>query len=225
MQSRRIIWTGFGGGKAPHRRAWRVVARDWVKPLLFAALLAPAASMLWDLLDGSIAAQPYAPLIRGTGLWGLRLILLGLAITPLAHTTGWGALMRLRRMIGLFAASYSAAHLMLWAKDYGFDWGFLAAEITLRRYLLVGSAAAFLLLPLAATSWRAAMRRLGGRHWQALHRLVYPAALLSLWHTIEAHRVATAEIMLYGSALGILLLWRLARDRRDSPIGGRGEQP
>jgi sulfoxide reductase heme-binding subunit YedZ len=189
------------------------------KPVLFAALLGPAAFMLRDLADGSLAAQPYAPLIRATGLWGLRLLLLGLAVTPLAYATGWGGLMRLRRMIGLFAAAYSAAHLLLWAKDYGFAWAFLWDEILARRYLTWGFAASLLLLPLAATSWRGALKRLGGRRWQALHRLVYPAVLLALWHTIEAHRVATAEILLYGGLLAVLLLWRLARERRPGLTG------
>jgi sulfoxide reductase heme-binding subunit YedZ len=181
------------------------------KPALFLALVWPAALMLGDLLAGRLDAQPYAPLIRGTGLWGLRILLLGLAVTPLAAASGWGAVMRLRRMIGLFAAGYSAAHLLLWAMDYGFAWRFLADEILERRYLTWGFAAALLLVPLAATSWRGALRRLGGRRWRALHRLVYPAVLLALWHTLEAHRVATAEILLYGAALAVLLLWRLGR--------------
>jgi sulfoxide reductase heme-binding subunit YedZ len=189
------------------------------KPALFMALLWPAAAMLWDLLAGRLDAEPYAPLIRGTGLWGLRFLLLGLAVTPVATAGGWGALMRLRRMIGLFAAGYSAAHLLLWAKDYGFAWGFLWDEILARRYLTWGFAAALLLVPLAITSWRGAVKRLGGRRWRALHRLVYAAALLALWHTLEAHRVATAEILLYGALLAVLLLWRLARERRPGLTG------
>jgi len=184
------------------------------KPALFMALLWPAAAMVWDLLAGSLDAEPYAPLIRATGLWALRLLLLGLAVTPLAHASGVGALMRLRRMIGLFAVAYSAAHLLLWAKDYGFAWSFLWDEIVARRYLTWGFAASLLLLPLAATSWRGALQRLGGRRWRVLHRLVYPAVLLALWHTLEAHRVATAEILTYGALLAVLLLWRLARERR-----------
>ena len=184
------------------------------KLLLFLLLLAPAASMLQELASGALDAEPYAPLIRDSGIWGLRCLLLGLAVTPLAHASGWGGVMRLRRMTGLFAASYSAAHLLLWAKDYGFAWGFLWDEILARRYLTWGFAAALLLLPLAATSWRGAVRGLGGRSWALLHRLVYPTALLALWHTVEAHRVATAEILLYGGLLAALLLWRLARERR-----------
>lgn len=190
-----------------------------VKATLFLALLWPAAAVGWELLDGSLDAEPYAPLIRATGLWGLRFLLLGLAITPLAHATGQGGLMRLRRMIGLFAASYSAAHLLLWAKDYGFAWVFLWDEILARRYLTWGFAAALLLLPLAATSWRGALRRLGGRRWRLLHRLVYPAALLALWHTVEAHRVTTAEILVYGALLAALLLWRLGRPGRPDLTG------
>jgi sulfoxide reductase heme-binding subunit YedZ len=196
------------------------VAQDRYAPMrlakaaLFLALLCPALLMLGDLGAGRLDAEPYAPLIRATGLWGLRCLLLGLAVTPLAHATGWGAVMRLRRMIGLFAAGYSAAHLLLWAKDYGFAWTFLWDEIVLRRYLTWGFAASLLLLPLAATSWRGAVKRLGGRRWQALHRLVYPAALLALWHTLEAHRVATSEALLYSGFLAALLLWRLARERR-----------
>src|SRR4051812_47319927 len=189
------------------------------KPALFFLLLWPAAAMLWDLALGSLDAEPYAPLIRATGLWALRFLLLGLAITPVAHATGQGGLMRLRRMIGLFAASYTAAHLLLWAMDYGFAWAFLWDEILARRYLTWGFAAALLLLPLAATSWRGALQRLGGRRWRNLHRLVYPAALLALWHTLEAHRVATAEILTYGALLAVLLLWRLGRERRPDLTG------
>ncbi len=153
-------------------------------------------------------------MIRETGWWSLRLLVIGLALTPLSLVGGLGPAIRLRRMIGLFAAFYAALHLVAWARDYGFAWGFLWDEIVARRYLTIGFIAALALLPLTATSARGAVHRLGGRRWRWLHRLVHVAVLGGFVHTLMAGRLGFVDRIGYGSALAILLGWRLAGARR-----------
>jgi sulfoxide reductase heme-binding subunit YedZ len=163
---------------------------------------------------GALAANPYPPVIQATGLWSLRLLLLGLALSPLARAAGWSWPLDLRRMVGLFAAFYALVHLLVWTKDYGFDWSFLVGEVAARTYLAVGLAATLLLAPLAATSTDGSVRRLGARGWRRLHWLIYPAAGLAYLHFAMAGRFTRAETVIDGVLLAVLLTLRLARAGR-----------
>ncbi len=182
----------------------------FAKPLVFGLAALPALGLAWRLLDGSLTANPYQTIIRESGLWSLRLLVIGFAVTPLSVIGGLAALVSLRRMLGLFAAFYAALHLIAWAKDYGFDLGFLASEIAARLYLAVGFVAALALLVLAASSGRAAERRLGTVRWRRLHRLVELAIVGSAAHWVLARRIGMVELITYGAALAALFSWRYA---------------
>jgi len=190
------------------------LARRSLKLAVFAAASWPLLSLARGVFWGALAADPYPPVIQETGLWSLRLLLLGLALSPLARTAGWSWPLDIRRMIGLFAAFYALVHLVVWTKDYGFDWRFLASEVVARTYLAVGLVGALLLVPLAATSTNASVRRLGARAWRRLHWLVYPAAGLAYLHFVMAGRFTRAETLIDGVLLTVLLGLRLARASR-----------
>jgi len=188
--------------------------RRALKVAIFLAASLPLLLLARSVFWGALAADPYPPVIQMTGLWSLRLLLLGLALSPLARVTGWGWPLDVRRMVGLFAAFYALVHLLVWTKDYGFDWSFLASEVVARTYLPVGLAATILLVPLAATSTDGSVRRLGARVWRRLHWLIYPAAGLAYLHFAMVSRFTRAETVLDGVLLGVLLAVRLARARR-----------
>src|SRR5579871_5089433 len=180
------------------------LARRFLKISVFAAAAVPLLALARAVFWGALAADPYPPVIQGTGLWSLRLLLLGLVLSPLARAAGWSWPLDIRRMVGLFAAFYTLVHLAVWAKDYGFDWGFLAGEVVTRAYLAVGLAGVLLLVPLAATSTNGSVRRLGARVWRRLHWLVYPAAALAYVHFAMAGRFTRGETLIDGVLLAIL---------------------
>jgi len=188
--------------------------RACLKAAVFLAASLPLLVLARAAFWGALAADPYPPVIQATGLWSLRLLLLGLALSPLARAAGWGWPLDMRRMVGLFAAFYALVHLLVWAKDYGFDWPFLASEVVARTYLAVGLAGALLLTPLAATSTDGSVRRLGARAWRRLHWLIYPAAGLAYLHFVMASRFTRAETLIEGVLLTALLAVRLARAGR-----------
>jgi sulfoxide reductase heme-binding subunit YedZ len=167
---------------------------------------------------GTLGANPAEALIRGSGDWALRFLCLALAVTPLRQATGWQALARLRRMVGLFAFFYALLHVLAYA---WLDMGLVAADILRdipkRPFILVGTAALLILLALAATSFNRAVRALGAARWQALHRGVYAAALLALLHFfwMRAGKNDFAEVAVYAAIVAALLGWRLARRLRD----------
>jgi sulfoxide reductase heme-binding subunit YedZ len=179
-------------------------------PVLAAAAL-PGLSLAWRLLDGSLAANPYQPVIRESGLWSLRLLVVGFAITPLATIAGLTPLLGVRRMIGLFAAFYAAVHLAGWVKDFAFAWQFLIEEIAQRLYLAVGAVAALALLVLTVTSGETMARWIGIARWRRLHGLVHVALIGALAHYVLARRAGFVELIGYGAALALLGGWRVAR--------------
>ena len=185
--------------------------RRCLKLVVFLAASLPLLVLARAVFWGALAADPYPPAIQETGLWSLRLLLAGLALSPLARAAGWSWPLDLRRMVGVFAAFYALVHLLVWAKDYGFDWPFLASEVAGRIYLAVGLAGALLLAPLAATSTDRSVRRLGARVWRRLHWLIYPAVALAYLHFVMAGRVTRAETLIEGILLATLLGMRLAR--------------
>ena len=135
-----------------------------------------------------------------------------LAVTPLRQWTGWAALARFRRMFGLFAAFYASLHFCAYAVfDMGLVWGDIVRDVAKRPFILVGTLALLLMLPLAATSFNRAIRALGATRWQRLHRLVYAIALLAILHFfwMRAGKNDFAEVAVYAAILAVLLGWRL----------------
>ena len=188
-----------------------------IKPILFVALGWPAASFALDYLQGELFS-PWRTLLQDSGLFAMRFIVLGLAVTPLRVLTGWSWVQGLRRMIGLYAAFYTALHVFAWCRQYGYDWAFLLDEIVQRFYLLIGLVATVLMVPLTLTSTTAAMRALGGAAWRGLHRLVFPAALLAWWHYLLSRGVAPREVYADAILLAVLIGLRiLLAWRRGSP--------
>jgi len=181
------------------------------EPLVILVLAVPALELSYDAFWGAFVADPFPPATRISGIWGLRLLVAGLAVTPLARMTGLPGLIRFRRPVGLWAAAYSIGHFAIWCLDYGFDPGLITGEILRLRYLFVGFVATVLLVPLALTSFNAAIRWLGGRAWRRLHWLVYPSVLLALWHMLTAGRLSGVDFTLMSLVTALALGWRLVR--------------
>lgn len=153
------------------------------KPLVFMLMLLPLAWLVFGAATERLGANPAEALIRGLGDWTLRALILTLAVTPLRRLSGLVALARLRRMLGLFTFFYASLHLLAYGwLDMALVPGDIARDIVKRPFILVGMLAFVLMLPLAATSFDAAVRRLGGARWRLLHRAVYAIALLGLLH-------------------------------------------
>ncbi len=184
------------------------------KPLLWVLLLLPLAWLLWGAFNDALGANPAEYLIRSTGDWTLRALCLTLAVTPLRVSLGWPELARFRRMLGLTVYGYGVLHLLCYSwLDMGFEWGDIAHDIAKRPFIWVGFSAFVLLTPLAATSFNAAIRRLGAKRWQTLHKAVYGVAGLAVLHFywMRAGKHNFAEVWVYGSVLAGLLGWRLVR--------------
>jgi methionine sulfoxide reductase heme-binding subunit len=211
--------TGPAAQRAPHRAPLAAVVNPWLlrplaKPLLFTLLLLPLAWLIWGAVANTLGANPAEALIRSTGDWTLRGLCLTLVVTPLRTLTGWHALARLRRMIGLFTFFYGVLHFLCFAwLDQGFDLAAILSDIAKRPFILVGSLALLLMLPLAATSFNRAIKALGAARWQALHRLVYACALLGVLHFfwMRSGKNDFAEVAVYAAVIGVLLGWRLQR--------------
>jgi sulfoxide reductase heme-binding subunit YedZ len=187
------------------------------KPVVFvlcALPLAWLAARTFDVAGLTLGPNPVEALIHGLGSWGLRLLLLTLCLRPLAVLLRQPRLMRLRRLLGLFAFTYLVLHFLAWfGIDQSFDAGNVASDIAKRPYVTVGFAALLLLIPLAATSTDGWMRRLG-RRWQLLHRLVYPAALLGCLHFLWLVKADWREPALYIALFATLMAWRWRRARK-----------
>ncbi|MHB9840338.1 protein-methionine-sulfoxide reductase heme-binding subunit MsrQ [Paraburkholderia terrae] len=196
-------------------------ASRWIVPAkiaVFVAALYPLARLVLLGFTGGLGANPIEFITRSTGLWTLVFICITLAVTPLRKLTGWNALLRFRRMLGLFAFFYAALHFTtyFWF-DKWFDIAAIVKDIGKRPFITVGFAAFVLLLPLAITSPKAMVRKLG-RRWQTLHRAIYPIAALAIlhfwWMKAGKHDLILPKI--YGAIVIALLGWRVlvwARDR------------
>ncbi|MBA4177000.1 MAG: sulfoxide reductase heme-binding subunit YedZ [Leptothrix sp. (in: Bacteria)] len=192
----------------------RLLAHGAAKPLLFVLALGPFAWLFWGAWADVLGANPAEALVRGTGDWTLRMLCLTLAVTPLRQLTGWHALARLRRMLGLFTFFYGVLHFLAFAwLDMGFDLTAIVADIAKRPFILVGSTALLLMLPLAATSFNRAIKALGAKRWQALHKAVYAVALLALLHFfwMRAGKLDFGEVAVYAAIVAVLLGWRVVK--------------
>jgi sulfoxide reductase heme-binding subunit YedZ len=193
-------------------RAW--LLRPAAKPLALVLCLAPLAWLLFGALTDRLGANPAEALIRSTGDWTLRFLCLTLAVTPVRMLTRTPQLARFRRMLGLLTFFHACLHLLAYGwLDMGLVPADIGRDILKRPFILVGFGAWLLLLPLAATSFNRAIRALGARQWQALHRLVYLVAGLALLHFfwMRAGKNDFAEVGVYAAIIAVLLGWRLAR--------------
>jgi len=182
------------------------------KPLVFVLCLLPFAWLVYGAFTNGLGANPAEYLIRASGDWTLRFICIVLAVTPLRTIANWPALARFRRMLGLFAYFYVVVHLLSYSGfDMGFDVGDIAHDIAKRPFILVGFLAFVLLTPLAATSFNRAIKAMGVKRWQLLHKLVYLIAGLGVLHFfwMRAGKHNFAEVAVYAAIIGVLLGWRL----------------
>ena len=184
------------------------------KVVLFVMALLPFCWLLYGAITNQLGANPAEYLIRATGDWTLRFLCITLAVTPLRVMSGVPALARFRRMLGLFVYFYVVVHLLSYSWfDMGFDVADIAKDIAKRPFILVGFSGFLLLTPLAATSFNRAVKAMGAKRWQALHKLVYVIAGLALLHFfwMRAGKHNFAEVALYAAIIGTLLGWRLVQ--------------
>lgn len=201
--------------------------RRRVHGALVALGLAPLAALVVGALRGELGANPVETVTHVTGDWTLRLLLATLAVTPLRRLLARPGLAPYRRTLGLLAFTYACLHFSTYlALDLTFDFGALAEDVAKRPYITVGFTAFCLLVPLAATSTRAMIRRLG-RRWVTLHRLVYVAAVLGVVHFLWLVKADLRQPLVYAAVLALLFSlragWWLARARTDARASGRPE--
>lgn len=190
----------------------KLLLRPAVKPLLWVLALLPFAWLVYGAFTDGLGANPAEYLVRATGDWTLRFLCIVLAVTPLRVTTGWSALARLRRMLGLFMYFYVVLHLLSYSWfDMSFDVADIAKDIAKRPFILVGFSAFVLLTPMAATSFNRAIKAMGAKRWQRLHKLVYVIAGLGILHFfwMRSGKNNFAEVAVYALILGVLLGWRV----------------
>jgi len=181
-----------------------------LKPAVFALCALPACWLVYAAFTGGLGPNPVETITHFTGDWALRLLLVTLAVTPLRKLTGNGAVMRVRRMLGLYAFFYVCVHLLTYVwLDAFFSLAYIWDDIAKRLYITAGFTGFCLLLPLALTSTNAMIRRLGGRRWQRLHRLVYAAAIAGVLHFLWLVKADVREPLVYAALLAALLALRL----------------
>jgi len=183
--------------------------RAW-KPVIFAACCVPAAILVWQGFHNSLGPNPVETITHGTGDWTIRFLLLTLAITPARKLLGWPVLIKFRRMLGLFAFFYATLHFLTWSfLDKMFDPREMLADVFKRPFITSGALAFACLIPLAITSTSGWIRRLGGKRWQALHRLIYLSALAGVVHYYWLVKSDVRLPLMYGAILLALMLARL----------------
>src|SRR5574343_1014495 len=190
-----------------------------IKSALFVLSLLPAVRLIWAAWQNDFGPNPVEFVQRWTGTWTFNFLLITLCVSPLRAKLGWHWLIRLRRHLGLFCFFYASLHFLSFIGfDHSFELDSLAQDILKRPFVTVGFAAFLLLVPLAATSNQWAIRRLGGRRWQELHRSIYLIGILGTLHYLWLVK-ASALIwpLVYGLALGLLLAWRI-KERRHKAI-------
>ena len=186
------------------------------KPVVFLLALLPLGILLlraFELAGLSLGANPIEELLHELGRWGLKFLLLTLAITPVRRWTGWNWLLRFRRMLGLFSFFYILLHFVVYAVlDQGLDLTVIIEDVIKRPYITLGMTGLLLLIPLAVTSTKGMMHRLGKR-WQKLHRLVYVIAIVGVWHFYWQVKLDTLDATVYAAILLVLLGSRIYHRR------------
>jgi sulfoxide reductase heme-binding subunit YedZ len=204
-----------------------------LKPIVFAAALIPFVHLVWRGVDGDLTADPLVEITNETGIWTLRFLVITLAITPVRRVTGWNPVIRFRRMLGLFAFFYAMLHFMTYLvgdrfASLDFPDGFIAwstfvnlmasiwEDVAKRPYITVGFIAFVSMIPLALTSTAGWIRRLGGRNWQRLHRLIYVTGIAGVVHYWWRVKADTLHPAIYAALVAVLLGYRVAHSIRRS---------
>ena len=185
--------------------------RKLIKGLAFVACLGPLAWLAYGVFMDALGANPIAEITNETGVWTLRFLAITLLITPLRKLTKWNVLIKYRRMFGLFAFFYGCLHFTtyIWLDQF-FDWGGIVKDVMKRPFITVGFTAFVLMIPLALTSTAGWIRRLGGKRWNLLHRLIYATAVLGVIHYLWLVKADTIRPIRYGVVIGVLLAARAA---------------
>lgn len=193
--------------------------RRFIKPLLFLACLVPFLSIVWrafELGGSGLGANPVEAVQDTFGQWGLRFLVITLAITPLRDWLNAPWLVTLRRMLGLFAFAYVSLHFLTWLiLDQGLYWPGILIDIAERPFITIGFAALLMLIPLAVTSTNKMMRRLGKR-WKSLHKLIYVISIFAVWHYYWQVKADVREPLVYATIVAVLLGWRALKSARRS---------
>ena len=201
----------------------KLLSSKWTKVVVFLLCLTPLGALGWRAFHGGLGANPVEFVQHATGDWILRFLVITLAITPLRKLLNLPDLIRFRRMLGLFAFFYACLHFLTYiGPDQSFDLSAMWKDVAKRRYITVGFAAFILLIPLAITSTKGWIRRLGGKRWQQLHRAIYAAAVLGVIHYYWLVKSDVRKPLFYGALVAILLLWRLgswiSKQRSQAPV-------
>ena len=203
----------------------------WLRPVVFVVCLIPAAwviaAIASDFFQGTrlLGSNPIKEAEHFTGRWVLRFLMVTLAVTPIRQTLGWNWLQRYRRMLGLFAFAYATLHLSIYFfLDLELAWGDLAADIVKRPYITIGMAAFVLLVPLAVTSTAKMVKRLGGKRWAALHRLIYVIVVLGTIHFWMAVKRDITDPLIFAAIFAFLLGYRVVQWRRRTVAAAARDQ-
>jgi len=186
-----------------------ITVKQHLKPVVFIMCLLPLLNLVWLMFSDALGVNPVEEMTHHTGDWALRFLLIALAVTPLRKITGWILLLKLRRMLGLYAFFYAVLHFItyIWFDQF-FDWMEILLDIPKRPFITIGFAAFILLIPLAVTSSNAMVRRLK-KNWIRLHRLVYVIPMLVIIHFIWLVKADVLEPLIYAMLLSILLGYRV----------------
>ena len=188
------------------------LVRRVLKPVVFAACLGPFAWLVYNAFWGDLGVNPIETITNQTGIWTLRLLAVTIAITPLRWLTKWNPIINFRRMIGLFAFFYATIHFSIYfVLDRSLMFEGLWEDIVKRPYITVGFTAFVLMIPLALTSTKGWIRRLGGKRWNLLHRLVYVSAALGVVHYWWKVKLDVTNPMIYAAIVAVLLGWRVVK--------------
>ena len=207
-----------------------ILNSKWSKPAVFLICLLPLALLGWRALHHDLTANPIEFITHATGDWTLRFLIFTLCITPFRKILHLPELIRFRRMLGLFAFFYACLHFTtyIWLDKF-FDLSEMWKDIAKRKYITVGFTAFLLLIPLAVTSTAGWVRRLGGKRWQMLHRLIYFSAVFGVIHYYWLVKSAVLKPLFYGAIVGLLLLWRLSnfisKKKNQAAAGNVGQRP
>jgi sulfoxide reductase heme-binding subunit YedZ len=186
------------------------LASKWTKAFIFLLCLVPLGVLIWRALTANLGSNPVEFIQHATGDWTLRFLVITLCITPFRKLLKLPDLIRFRRMLGLFAFFYACLHFLTYlGPDQSFDLAAMWKDVYKRPFITVGFAAFVLLIPLALTSTAGWIRRLGGRRWQMLHRLIYISAICGVIHYYWLVKSAVLRPLTYGAIVAVLLLWRL----------------
>jgi len=201
----------------------KILSSKWIKLPVFALCLVPLGQLAWRALHQDLTANPIEYITHQTGDWTLRFVLVTLAVTPARKLLRLPELIRFRRMLGLFAFFYGFLHFSTWiGLDKFFDWAEMLHDVRKRPFITAGFTGFALMIPLALTSTAGWIRRLGGKRWLALHRLIYVTAIAGVVHYYWLVKSDVRKPLFYGSLVALLLALRVGfwlAKRRDKPLG------